>query len=422
MDPILVLLAPLWLLAPTPLTLAVVQIGACALGALPVFWLGRRHLESEMAGALLALAYLAYPWLAWTALDAMHPVTLAIPLFLFAIWFLDGNRLIPFAICAVLIAATGELMGLPIAFLGLWYWLAHGHRRDGLTIATAGFLWTVLCIKITVPAFRGSESQFYGFFEPIGGSPEGVVRTLVTDPVAILDALATRSDVLYLLALALPLAGVFLLAPSLTMIAIPQLSANMLSSFNATTDPRAHYIAAVLPFLVAAGIVGVARLAVTKRVPAATAILALGIGFSAALGPWPGSPGEGRGLNPWVYGTPRPSHFDALSDALAIIPDDVPVASTNKAGSRLSARRFIFSVPIVERADWILIDSLDPWVPLKPPRQTRRRWGRSDPRILEAFTRRIAESRDWISVFEREGVLVFRKADTPYTRPRHVRP
>lgn len=69
-DPILVLLAPLWIVAPTPLTLAAVQIAACALGALPVFWLGQRHLGSEKAAALIALTYLAYPWLAWTTLDA----------------------------------------------------------------------------------------------------------------------------------------------------------------------------------------------------------------------------------------------------------------------------------------------------------------------------------------------------------------
>ena len=98
-DPILVLFAPLWLLAPSPLTLAAAQVVAVALGAPPVYWLGRRHLASERLGAVLAIAYLLYPWLAWTALDAVHPVTLAIPLLLYAVWFLDVDRLGPFAVC-----------------------------------------------------------------------------------------------------------------------------------------------------------------------------------------------------------------------------------------------------------------------------------------------------------------------------------
>src|SRR5262249_10857534 len=89
-DPILVLLTPFWALWPSPLSLAFVQIAAVAAGALPVFWLARRHLGSEKLGCVLALAYLAYPWLSWSAVGAIHPVTFAIPLFLYAIWFLDS--------------------------------------------------------------------------------------------------------------------------------------------------------------------------------------------------------------------------------------------------------------------------------------------------------------------------------------------
>ena len=46
-DPILAALTPFWIVAPSPLTLVAVQIVAVALGALPVLWLGRRHLGSE---------------------------------------------------------------------------------------------------------------------------------------------------------------------------------------------------------------------------------------------------------------------------------------------------------------------------------------------------------------------------------------
>ena len=63
------------------------------------------------AAALLALGYLAYPWTAWTAVDAFHPVTLAIPLLFFAVWFLDSDRLLPFALCAILVACDGRAHG-----------------------------------------------------------------------------------------------------------------------------------------------------------------------------------------------------------------------------------------------------------------------------------------------------------------------
>ena len=403
-DPILVLFAPLWIVWPSPLSLAAVQIAACALGALPVFWLGRRHLDSESAAGLLTLAYLAYPWLAWTAIDAIHPVTLAIPLSLYAIWFLDSKQLWAFVFCAVLIAATGELMGAPIAILGLWYWLSRGRRRAGIAIACAGVVWTVICLKVIVPYFSGSESPFYSYFTAVGGSPEGVLRTVFTDPGAIATALGTGRDLVYLLALAVPLAGAFLLAPTLASVALPQLVANGLSSIEGTTDPSGHHVAGVIPFLIAASVLGLARVPSARRVAVTAAVLALSLGFSFALGPWPGMPAQRS-----PYGAPSADRVDALRDAVMLIPNEAPVAATTKAGSHLSARRYFYSVPVLRRAEWVIVDLRDRWLPLPPLDSDRPTWGREDPALLEAFRVRLETSSDWRKVFERSGVFVFRK-------------
>ena len=53
--------APLWWLWPSPDLLLTVQAIAVALGALPVFWLARKHLGSERAALGFALVYLLYP-------------------------------------------------------------------------------------------------------------------------------------------------------------------------------------------------------------------------------------------------------------------------------------------------------------------------------------------------------------------------
>ena len=111
-DPILALLAPLWWLWPSPELLLVVQAGAVAAGALPVFWLARAHLDSERTAAALALAYLLYPPVQWLTASDFHPVSLATPLLLFAWWFLDERRLLPFALCAAAALATKEHVGL----------------------------------------------------------------------------------------------------------------------------------------------------------------------------------------------------------------------------------------------------------------------------------------------------------------------
>ena len=400
-DPILALLAPLWALAPTPLTLAAVQVVACALGAIPVFWLGRRRLGSEPAAALMALAYLAYPWLAWTALDAFHPVTLAIPLFLFAIWFLDSGRNWAFVVCAILVLATGELMGLPLAALGLWHWFSSGQRRTGLVVVFAGITWTVLCLQVIAPAFRSGESPFYERYASVGGSPQGVLKTVFTDPGAIVSALASGADVAYLFLLAAPLAGAFLFSPLLAAVALPQLLVNALSDWPTTTDPRHHYVAGVIPFLFAGAILGVARLPAARRTRAAAAILLLSTISGLVLGPTPISPGTASiGFQATL---PR-AHVEALRSAVSLVPEDAPVTATNRAGSQLSARRYIYSVPTVGRAEWALVDTWNAWMP-----QSSTRAEGPHPELLRTFLRRLRTSPDWRQVFERDGVFLFER-------------
>lgn len=153
-DPILAAVAPLWILAPSPLTLEALQIAVVALGALPVYWLGQRHLESPRAAMLLAIAYLACPWIAWNALDALHPVTLAIPLFLFCIWFLENDRLVPFAICSTLVLTTGELMGLFLAGVGVWCAFSLRRRVVGIATVLVGVGWTSLMLLVVIPRSR----------------------------------------------------------------------------------------------------------------------------------------------------------------------------------------------------------------------------------------------------------------------------
>jgi len=398
-DPILALLAPLWIVAPSPLTLVFVQVAGIALGALPLFWLARRHLASDRVAALVSLGYLAYPWTAWAAMDVFHPVSLAIPLFLYCVWFLDTDRLVLFACCAAAAAACGELMGLTVAAIGVWYAIARGRRRAGVAIAVAGTLWTIVAVFVVVPAFSGGSSVFYGAFSNVGGSPGGVVRTAVTDPLTIVAAATESGDLFYLVLLAAPLAGGFLLAPGVAALAVPQLTMNLLAGFGATTDPRAHYIAAILPFLFAAIAIGLARLAPLGRMRGALFVLVASVAASVMLGPWPGSPVA----KPEWYGQKSSQEAMAVRRAaLSLVPDGAAVSATNTFGAHLSARRYVASVPIVARAEWIVLDGSDEWRPLV--------WGQvEDPGAMRAFRKRIEESQRWRTVFAKDGVFVFRR-------------
>ena len=401
-DPILAALAPLWVLAPTPLLLVAVQVVAVGLGALPVFWLARRHLESERAATFVALTYLAYPWTAWAACDVFHPVTLAIPGFLFCIWFLDTRRFGAFSGCAVLVLGTGELMGLPLGALGIWYAVTRRAWRSGAAIAGVGFGWTLFALYVVVPHFSGASSAFYGAFEDAGGSPSGIARTAVTDPLALLAVVAGGNHLVYVLVLAAPLGGAFLLAPGMAAVALPALGVNLLSDFSAMTYPHLHYVAGVVPFLIAAVAIGIGRLR-AARIHVATLVLVLSLVGAVAAGPWPGQLGAAPD---WYWGSQVPaSRVAALTRATAISPDRARVATTNRLGAHLSARRYVYSLPAISSAQWVVIDSSDTWVP-------RRIGGTVDADALRALRARLERAPHWSKVFDEQGVLVFRRLGT----------
>ena len=403
-DPILAALAPVWIVAPSPLALAAVQVVAVALGALPLYWLARLRLGSERVAAMLALAYLAYPWTAWAAVDLFHPVCLAIPLLLFCVWFLERDRLVPFAVCATLTAATGELMGLVVAALGIWYALARGRRMAGAAIACAGVGWSLIALRVVVPAFADGPSLFYGAYEHVGGSPWGVVHTAFTDPLRIVSAATGGGDLLYLFLLAAPLGGLFLLAPGLLLVALPQLGANLLADRSHTTDPHAHYVAGILPFLFAALAVGLARLSPAGRSRAALVVLVLSLATTVAVGPWPATL---LGTSSWdTLGTLDTSraHVRALEEAVSIVPAGAPVSATNRVGAHLADRRYLYSAPVVGRAEWVVLDVADTWVP-------EGFGGVADPGAIRRLQARLEDDVSWRKVFERDGVFVYQKTN-----------
>lgn len=94
----------------------------------------------------------------------------------------------------------------------------------------------------------------------------------------------------------------------------------------------------------------------------------------------------------------------ALRDAIALVPDNVPVTASNPAGAHLSARRYVYSVPLLLGAEWVVLDLDDPWI-VRPgsPILT------NHPEVVHGLARKLAREPAWRKVFERDRVLVFHR-------------
>ena len=362
-DPLLAVFGPLWWIWPSPDLLLVVQALAIAAGAFPVYWLARKHLGSPRAALGFALVYLLYPATQWLTLNEFHPVALATPLLLYAFWFLDNDRLLPFALCAIAAAASKEEIGLVIAGLGLWYVLARHRTGAGLAIAALGLAWSAIAIGVVIPHFHtAGESDFYGRYSEVGGSAAGIVKTAFTHPGRIAHAAFSARDLHYVLTLVVPLAGLCLLAP-----------------------------------LVIAAVLGAKRLS-RWAIPVAMVAVVAAVAGNYWLGPapiWRDVPG---GSTFQATAARVTNHDRIAAHALKLIPKSAVVSATNTLGAHLSARRRVLSFPYVQDATWIAADETQPGY--------ADRYAPVPTALALAALRR---DPDWRLVFEQDGVLVFNR-------------
>ena len=403
-DPILVLFAPLWWLWPSADLLLVVQAIAIALGALPVFLLARRHLGSDGAGLAFGIAYLLLPSTQWLTLNEFHPVALATPLLLAAFWFLDGDRLLPFAGFALLACLCKEEIPLVVAGFGIWYALARARRLAGGAIAGVGLLWAGLAITVIIPHFNhGASSSFYSRYAEVGGSPSGVLRTALTHPWTLVAHAFAHRGIHYILDLGLPLALLWLLAPLVLVAALPVLAINVLSATPTQTSIHFHYTAGIIPVLVIGAVLGAARLqqrAGVAAVSAAVVLAALAGNYRLGAIPlWAYLP-AGQGFQAGAANVS--AHDQVALDAVGLVPAGVVVSASNSLGAHLSARRRVLSFPYIQDATWVAADETVPGYAdrLAPiPAAAQLAWLRSNPA--------------WRLVFERDGVLVFHRIAPP---------
>jgi uncharacterized membrane protein len=336
-DPILALFAPLWWIWPSPNMLLTAQAIAIGLGALPVYWLGRKHLASSRAALGFALAYLLYPPVEWLTLNEFHPVALACPFLLFAFWYLDEDRLLAFGVFALLACLTKEEIPLALAVFGAWYGLRRRHWVAGGAIVLTAIAVFVIALLVVIPHFNhGAGSAFYERYTAVGGSPEGVLHTAATHPWRLFEKAFNGRGLRYLGTLIVPLLLLPLAAPLVAAAAVPELAINLLSKTPTQTSIHFHYTAGLIAPLVAGSVLGAARIVRFRpraAVPLALAAVLIALAANHDQGPiplWRFVPGGHAFINRDIAVS---AHDRIAERGISLIPDGQAVSTTNSLGA-----------------------------------------------------------------------------------------
>jgi uncharacterized membrane protein len=252
-EPLMLPISLLYIFAPSPKTLMLLQAIVLGSGAFPVYWIASRRLASPLAGLGFATIYLLYPALQSAELFDFHAVTLAAALLMFALYFMLTRNNIGLIITCLLSLSTKEEIPVDIIMIAVAILVFQRRWRLGLFLIGLSLAWLAVSLAVMhafSPLGHSSTASRYSY---LGSSPLQAATYILTHPSLLLrNKILSPSGKTNLHLLFGSLAYLPVLSPQVFILALPALLINLLSS-----DPRMQsgvhqYSAELVPFMILA--------------------------------------------------------------------------------------------------------------------------------------------------------------------------
>ena len=378
------ILALPYMIWPDPRLLLTIQALLYALGAIPVYAIAYRNLDSRFVARCLALVYLLYPTVQTSVLFDLHGDTLAMPFLLFAFQALDVRAWRRYFIFIALALSCKFYVALPVLLLGGLIWWQYGERKIAVWTAVIGLTYGIITFLVIRPLFTTEEtSQVHRGLNYITYYFGQIAEYQNTFTDRILSALIVFGPVMFI-----AWRGWRWLLPGLPVAAAALLSTGPGGSY----DYRYHHYAIVVPFIIMAAIDGARRMREAEQsgrkrsrrnwrgdvgLTCAIVMMCSFLFVDTPFNPlfWIGGPGYG--LSSSVYGViPR----DDIKDRFLAeqVPSDAALAVSNQLAAHLTNRDTLYLIryptesegprllpQTLERVDYAIADALfDYYVPL----------------------------------------------------------
>jgi uncharacterized membrane protein len=348
---IMAFFVPLYWIWPSPETLLVVQAMALAVGGFPIYLIGRRVLKSRWLALIPTFAYLLYPALGWLNLENFHPDALEVPLALFALYFMTRGSWRRYFVMVVLLMLCKEDTWLFLVPLGIYVAVRYNWKVGCVTIGLA-VGWFLIAFFGIQPALSGvTAGSLDSWRIPFGGMG-GLIKETFTQPWEVVGYMITPEKVKYLFQLLTPL----LFLPLLdwrSLIALPVLFFNLISTFWYQSNLQYHYTSLLIPVLCVSAIFGLERF---RKLKVRWSLVLVGLVVTVACGyfwgPLPGS------RTPSSFPDPNTPVCVAANEALTYIPEGAVVAADDSFAAHLALRELIYIFPNPYSASYWGDDSL----------------------------------------------------------------
>ncbi|OGM04702.1 hypothetical protein A2715_01275 [Candidatus Woesebacteria bacterium RIFCSPHIGHO2_01_FULL_39_32] len=354
---------PIYAIFPNPKVLLFTQTLLIALGSFPLYWIGRRFFgEKSWISLIGPLIYLLNPMVQDVNLYDFHATSVAMPLIIFAFYFLYIKQDRLFYLFSILVVIAKEDMALIIFMMGLFIMLYQREIKRGLFVSLASLLYFFLVNELLMPLFLGGMNhpvitQRYSY---LGDNVFKILINLITHPLSFMAYLFTPEKTVYLVALLFPV--IFLPVFSLEVLALslPSVLINLLSSFSMMYYPfQYYYMAPILAFIFLATIFSLYKIYKNKRILLGTVTFSLlvttfTISFLASPAPY-------SLVSSWRE-FKVDEHAKRISRVKERIDSEASLSAQNNLGAHFSQRSLVYTFPLkAHESDFVFLDVNDPF-------------------------------------------------------------
>lgn len=264
MSPILILLAPFYLIWSDPRILLVLQSVFLGLGAIPIYLIAKDKLNHNLLSLSFSSAWLLHPYLSRINLFEFHEIALAPFFLLFCFYFLQRRQWWSYGVFLFLSLMVKESVTFPVMAIGIYSFFKI-NRKVGIITFLIGIFWAYLSVVKLIPYIRtvtsdGTHKAVYGYFAErfrFGETPKEFIKNIIIKPEETLRIFfflfEQKLATIFLLILPVGLLSVFSVE---ILIAFPEIILHFLSTFSFQCLLGWQYSAPIIPFAIISSIFG----------------------------------------------------------------------------------------------------------------------------------------------------------------------
>lgn len=358
-QPVLYLLVPLYWLWSDVKVILIAQAFLVVFAAYPLFLLCQYKLKNRFLAWSVIIGYLLFSGTQFTITNEFHQSAF-IPLFLsMLLLYYEKNNNIGLIFAALGLICTREEIGFLLAALGLMMTFQKKIKR-GIFLFLIGVTFSFIAIYFLIPIFS-SQGQYIHFnYGEAGRTPVDVLLTFFFKPLTFLKLLTSPFIKLKTVFFSLASFGFLPLLSPISL--IPVLQQFIIRFIDTNTIHRwlnlNHYSAPLGPLLAYASICGINNLPVCyrKKKLILNGLAAYLLFFSLFIN-WQKHGPINSLFKPQLY--QDQIWVKNTNLVLKQVPADVSITAQNSLVPHLSQRKFIYLLPEINDADYIVVDLAD---------------------------------------------------------------